>query len=571
MTIKLQDIYGLAKVDILPAGGTADQVLSKIDGTDGNVQWADVVSAIDVFDPAASYAQDDLVIYDDRIHRARAAITPGSWDAAEWIYSVAGKVFDTLPADSVGVDNDLIFIGAGKAETETFFSLGTRTEAAPGMIYMFGTTVGAPFDGFSLQLTDWRGQGQPDRVELDLKFDVTKFTKFTDKFTFTSGALNWDLFNPQGDEQFAYVKAPDSLMGGGLPEWQQFIEGLKAGTVTDLDIVVTYAIKAHQVYRKESGVWEVEELGAVADRPDSYVKRDSGGGIHASDYVLETDPIIESEKWSSRGVYIGKNTSENTTTYGMDICIGTEAGPAVDVPNQTGMIAVGNYAASKIGPVGNDCKSQFWGSQGPRVSTPPVPTLNTLSVGNLLDGYNTMGTPVTKMEGCTFVGMNPVVVTIPPMTDYGDLTNVTCIGYQALPTAGATNEITLGNDQVTKLRCKVTSISALSDKRDKKDIADLSLGLDFINGLRPVSFEWDERTGGYVGVKAIGFIAQEMLEAERNSGMYEYLGMVSESDPDKLEMRTGELIPILTKAVQELSAQVKALENRINTLEGNQP
>ena len=41
MTIKLQDIYGLAKTDILPAGGTANQVLSKVDATPGNVQWVD--------------------------------------------------------------------------------------------------------------------------------------------------------------------------------------------------------------------------------------------------------------------------------------------------------------------------------------------------------------------------------------------------------------------------------------------------------------------------------------------------------------------------------------------------
>ena len=41
MTIKLQDIYGLAKTDILPAGGNPGQVLSKSSPNDGDVQWVD--------------------------------------------------------------------------------------------------------------------------------------------------------------------------------------------------------------------------------------------------------------------------------------------------------------------------------------------------------------------------------------------------------------------------------------------------------------------------------------------------------------------------------------------------
>ena len=45
----------------------------------------------------------------------------------------------------------------------------------------------------------------------------------------------------------------------------------------------------------------------------------------------------------------------------------------------------------------------------------------------------------------------------------------------------ASNEITLGDSNIATLRCQVTSITALSDQRDKTAIEDLDLGLKFVN------------------------------------------------------------------------------------------
>ena len=41
-----------------------------------------------------------------------------------------------------------------------------------------------------------------------------------------------------------------------------------------------------------------------------------------------------------------------------------------------------------------------------------------------------------------------------------------------------------------------------------------------------------------------------------------------DDNPDKLEAKYGNLLPILVKALQELSAKNDALEARITTLEG---
>ena len=129
-------------------------------------------------------------------------------------------------------------------------------------------------------------------------------------------------------------------------------------------------------------------------------------------------------------------------------------------------------------------------------------------------------------------------------------------------TTTASNEITLGNSQNAVLRCAVTTITSLSDERDKKDIKDLPTGLDFLNGLRPVQFVWNEREKeGRKKIKDFGFIAQDLKKSQEEAKMADVLKLVYEENPEKLEASYGKLIPILVKAVQELSAKVSALES----------
>jgi hypothetical protein len=57
-----------------------------------------------------------------------------------------------------------------------------------------------------------------------------------------------------------------------------------------------------------------------------------------------------------------------------------------------------------------------------------------------------------------------------------------------------------------------------------------------------------------------GWIAQDFADLMTKYDA-EYLNLVIKDNPDKLEA-TPNIIPILVKAVQELSAKVKALEAR---------
>ena len=100
----------------------------------------------------------------------------------------------------------------------------------------------------------------------------------------------------------------------------------------------------------------------------------------------------------------------------------------------------------------------------------------------------------------------------------------------------------------------------MSDARDKKEIVELPVGLEFIEGLKPVSFVWDDRNEeGKHDVKDFGFIAQDLKKSQEDAELSDMLKLVYEENPEKLEASYGKLIPILVKAIQELSAEVKSL------------
>ena len=139
--------------------------------------------------------------------------------------------------------------------------------------------------------------------------------------------------------------------------------------------------------------------------------------------------------------------------------------------------------------------------------------------------------------------------------------NLTCLGNNAQPTSGtAVNQITLGNSAISSLRCNVTTITALSDARDKKNIKDLNLGIDFLMKIKPRQFNWDKREwyennksdGSKMNkVATAGFIAQEFDKVQTSENA-EWLNLVLKDNPEKLEATPGNLLPIMVKAIQDL-------------------
>jgi trimeric autotransporter adhesin len=136
--------------------------------------------------------------------------------------------------------------------------------------------------------------------------------------------------------------------------------------------------------------------------------------------------------------------------------------------------------------------------------------------------------------------------------------NQIVIGYNA--SASGDNQVTLGNGSITTLRCSATTITALSDRRDKTDIVQLTEGIEFIKKLNPVSYTWNTRDTSKVGIKAAGFIAQDLLHLQQNSSIGENLDLVSYDNPDRFEARYGNLLPIMIKGMQEQQEQIEELK-----------
>jgi hypothetical protein len=67
-------------------------------------------------------------------------------------------------------------------------------------------------------------------------------------------------------------------------------------------------------------------------------------------------------------------------------------------------------------------------------------------------------------------------------------TNCGGFGYNAQ--VSGDNQIRIGDTNITSVTCQT---NAWSDERDKADIRNTVLGLDFIKELRPVDYKWDYR------------------------------------------------------------------------------
>ena len=162
----------------------------------------------------------------------------------------------------------------------------------------------------------------------------------------------------------------------------------------------------------------------------------------------------------------------------------------------------------------------------------------------------------------------------------GNYNNCTYVGYNTV--ASGDNQIRLGYSGQTTYHY---GIQNLSDLRDKTDIRDTILGLDFIKLLRPVDFRWDYRESYYDYEPEThertsvpkdgsrkrnrfhhGLIAQEVKEVIDNTGndFGGYQDHKVNGGEDQLTLGYEELIAPLIKAVQELSAENEALKARLD-------
>ena len=262
---------------------------------------------------------------------------------------------------------------------------------------------------------------------------------------------------------------------------------------------------------------------------------------------------------NGNNIAIGWQAAQNNGG-GHNLAIGTDA--LNQTTSGSGNIAIGTDALFTQGSISN---SIAIGREALYSNTTGAYNIaiGTGALVNLSTGTNRQNVAIGHLAG------NQLSTT----TGAGGENNI-IIGFSAQASSPtASNEITLGNSSTSVLRCAVTTITSLSDERDKTDIKPLDYGLDFINSLSPKQFTWNQRdeyidskddegnaiqelvVNANKGKKDFGFIAQEVQSVDND-----VLRLVYAENPEKLEMSYGKLVPVLVKAIQELSAEITALK-----------
>ena len=123
----------------------------------------------------------------------------------------------------------------------------------------------------------------------------------------------------------------------------------------------------------------------------------------------------------------------------------------------------------------------------------------------------------------------------------------------------------LGSSTIAFTNAYVDNIVSVSDRRLKENIKDQNLGLDFINQLRPVSYNMidDEEKKVHNGL-----IAQDVEDVLANNGitMEETSTVMYNAEADKYRMNYIEFVSPLIKSVQELKAENDSLKQTNDAL-----
>ncbi len=164
---------------------------------------------------------------------------------------------------------------------------------------------------------------------------------------------------------------------------------------------------------------------------------------------------LNGNKTGTRNLGVGALTLQMNSTGDDNIAIGIEVLKNARGGNVFRNVAIGNFALGQISTGGTE--------------------------GNVALGHEALLTFMT--------GINNTAVGTGAMGSASSVSNSSAIGAGAQVTGS--NQIQLGGEGVTPYA--FGALQLRSDARDKADIRDTVLGLDFINALRPVDYRFDLR------------------------------------------------------------------------------
>jgi hypothetical protein len=419
--------------------------------------------------------------------------------------------------------------------------------------------------------------GELDAATLDISgaIDVDGAVNFAADVTYADGA---DIITASaGTSNFrAGVNAGNSIESGGN---YNVVVGDEAGTaITTGDNNVAVGYKALEVDNTGSnntalGYSALEANTTAADNVAVGYKALELNSTGASNTALGKQ-AMQANTTASNGTAVGFSALYANTTGRDNTAVGFSAG----ITNTTGLenTALGMYAL-RFNTTGNT--NTALGLQALH--------RNTTANDNTAVGRNSMEQNLTGAQN-TIVGS----LCHDNLTT-GDLN--TALGYNLAPSAvdvsseivigssitgAGTNTVRIGTGGGTAtlgLDGSDTSWAAASDVRLKKDVADSTVGLSFLNALRPITFKWQHKNAVAEdlpqydadssdpifgeGKAHHGFIAQEVKAViDDHSDVLDGNNIWHEDPDGTQQLSQGNLVPMLVKAIQELSAKIAELE-----------
>lgn len=127
------------------------------------------------------------------------------------------------------------------------------------------------------------------------------------------------------------------------------------------------------------------------------------------------------------------------------------------------------------------------------------------------------------------------------------------------------HRISLGSTSITNAYVQV-AWTVVSDARDKTNFAEVPHGLEFVNKLKPIAYQYKTSRDSDVahGPVRYGFKAQDVLALEGQHPV-----IVDAEDVLRLKFNDQSMIAVLVKAIQEQQTLIKDLQNRLAVLEAS--